>query len=204
VIGALILLLGAGVAAAIVLTGSSDSSETTVAEQPSLAANSEAPVEEEEVEETSEEVTPSGFPAVPRAQMNEEIESLLRGYHEDVVEEDFQGAWALLSSRKRQQDLEEYGYRKWATAQASLTPYLSPYNLRAAIDVLEDQGVARVNVTGMGWTKPGAPCSEWSGLTWVKYEGGEWTYDPGYSTTPARRSTWQPRSSELLGGNCAE
>jgi len=41
-------------------------------------------------------------------------------------------------------------------------------------------------------------------LTWVKYEGGQWTYDPGYSTTPARRRTWQPRTGELLGGACAE
>ena len=136
--------------------------------------------------------------------MNEEITSLLQGYHEDVVEEDFQGAWAMLSPRKRRQYLREYGYQKWASAQASLSPYLDPYGLEANVVSLEGEGVARVDVTGMGWSKAGAPCSEWSGLTWAKYEGDEWAYDPGYSTTSARRATWRPRSARLLGGDCAE
>jgi hypothetical protein len=212
IVGALVLLLGAGAAAAILLSKGSDSTATTVAVEPAATSSAGAGFEDEEeteeteeaeAEETGEEVTPSGFPAVSRTQMDEEITSLLRGYHEDVVEEDFQGAWGLLSSRKRQQDLDEYGYRKWADAQASLTPYLLPYGLEATMVALEDEGVVRVDVTGMGWNKPGAPCSEWSGLTWVKYEDGEWTYDPGYSTTPSRRATWQPRGARLLGGNCA-
>ena len=159
---------------------------------------------EEEPVEAEEEATSSGFPDVSRTQMDEEITSLLQGYHEDVVEEDFQGAWALLSPRKRGQYLAEYGYHKWAAAQASLSPYLQPYGLEANLVSLEGEGVARVDVTGMEWSKAGAPCSEWSGLTWVKYEGGEWTYDPGYSTTSARRATWRPRSARLLGGDCAE
>jgi hypothetical protein len=159
---------------------------------------------EEEPVEPEEEVSPSGFPEVPQPRMNEEITSLLEGYHEDVVGEDFQGAWALLSPRKRQQYLREYGYQKWVSAQASLSPYLDPYGLEANIVSLEGEGVARVDVTGMGWSKSGAPCSEWSGLTWAKYEGDEWAYDPGYSTTSARRAIWRPRSARLLGGNCAE
>ncbi len=159
---------------------------------------------EEEPVEAEEAVSSSGFPEVQRSQMNEEIASLLQDYHEDVVEEDFQGAWALLSPRKRRQYLREYGYHTWATAQASLSSYLDPYGLEANVVSLEDEGVARVNVTGMSWSKAGAPCSEWSGLTWVKYEGDEWTYDPGYSTTSDRRATWRPRSARLLGGDCAE
>jgi hypothetical protein len=134
--------------------------------------------------------------------MEEEIGSLLLDYHEDVVEGDFRGAWALLSTRKRRQNLAEYGYRKWMEAQASLSDYLSPSPLQARIDALEDAGVARVLVTGMGWAAPTSPCTEWSGLTWVRYERGEWTYDPGYSTTAARRQTWKPRAGELLGAGC--
>lgn len=201
VVAALVLLLGAGAAGAVLLA--KGSSETTVAVD--TTATTEAVHNEEEVvESTGEEVTPSGFPTVSRAQMNEEVSALLRGYHEDVVEEDFQGAWALLSSRKRQQYMAEYGYRKWAYNQGTLNPYLSPYALKAVIVSLEDEGVARVDVTGMTWTKPGAPCSEWSGLTWVKFERGEWTYDPGYSTTSARRRIWEPRRAGLLGANCEE
>jgi len=214
VIGVLVLLIGAGVATAIVASKSSNANDATTVEQaglPSSAAGYEEEpggelVEEEEEEpvEAEEEVSSAGFPEVSRSQMNGEIVSLLQGYHEDVVKEDFQGAWAMLSPRKRRQYLREYGYHKWAAAQASLSPYLDPYGLEASVVSLEGEGVARVDVTGMGWSKPGAPCSEWSGLTWVKYEGDEWAYDPGYSTTSARRATWRPRSARLLGGDCAE
>lgn len=219
VIGALILLLGAGVAVAIVASKSSNSSHPTALFERAGAQGSEAAYEEEpggemvESEEEAveeeplgaeEEVSSAGFPEVSRSQMNEEITSLLEGYHEDVVEEDFQGAWATLSPRKRRQYLREYGYQKWASAQASLSPYLDPYGLEANVVSLESEGVARVDVMGMGWSKAGAPCSEWSGLTWAKYEGDEWAYDPGYSTTSARRATWRPRSARLLGGDCAE
>jgi hypothetical protein len=220
VIGALVLLIGAGVAVAIAVSKSSNASNATgtvenvgipgpeadYEEEPGFGeeASSETLETEEESGEVEEGVNSSEFPEVARSQMNKEITSLLQGYHEDVVEEDFQGAWGLLSPRKRRQYLREYGYHKWATAQASLSPYLDPYGLEADVVSLEDEGVARVDVTGMGWSKPGAPCSEWSGLTWVKYEGDEWDYDPGYSTTSARRATWQPRSARLLGGDCAE
>jgi hypothetical protein len=54
----------------------------------------------------------------------------------------------------------------------------------------------------MKWNKPGAPCSEWSGITWVKYEEGAWRYDPGYSTSPEREAEWKSRYAELLGGKC--
>jgi hypothetical protein len=213
VIGALVLLLGAGVAVAIVAGKSSNPSDpASTVEQvgiPSPETGHEQPgsetVEtEEEPVAAEEELSSSGFPEVSRSRMNEEITSLLQGYHEDVVEENFQGAWAILSPRKRRQYLREYGYHKWAAAQASLSSYLDPYGLEANLVSLEGEGVARVDVTGMGWSKPGAPCSEWSGLTWVKYEGDEWTYDPGYSTTSARRATWRPRGARLLGGDCAE
>ena len=219
VIGVLVLLVGAGVAVAIVAGKNSGGSQTTTVEQvavpgaeggfeeePGVAEEPgvEGAEAEEEPVQAEGESTSSGFPNVARSQMNEEISSLLQSYHEDLVEEDFQGAWALLSSRKRHQYLREYGYRKWTVDQATLTPYLRPYGLEADVVSLEGEGVARVDVTGMGWSKPGAPCSEWSGLTWVKYEGGQWTYDPGYSTTASRRATWRPRSARLLGGDCAE
>jgi len=215
IIGALVLLIGAGIAVAIVASRNSNANDaTTTVNQVGLPgpeasdrgreAGGEMVEAEEEPVEAEDEVSSSGFPEVSRAQMNEEITSLLQSYHEDVVEEDFQAAWAMLSPRKRGQYLREYGYRKWATAQASLSPYLDPYGLEADVVSLEGEGVARVDVTGMGWSKPGAPCSEWSGLTWVKFEGDEWAYDPGYSTTPQRRATWRPRSARLLGGDCAE
>ena len=199
-IAAVILLLGAGAAAAIVLSGGGGSSSTTVAASPNSGSGSAVVTDQEAEEEGSEEE--SEFPEESRLEMEEEIKSLLLSYHEDVVNGEFQPAWSLLSSRKRQQDLTEYGYPKWKQAQASLSGYLAPAGLRSRIDSLEDEGVVRVMVTGMGWSAPQSPCSEWSGLTWVKYERGLWTYDPGYSTTDDRRREWQSRSSELLGADC--
>jgi hypothetical protein len=208
-IAAAILLAGAGAAAAIVLAGGGDSSPATVAVEANEAAAGEGGEAGEAETNEAEAATPEGegeglLPPVSRRDMEGEIDALLLAYHEDVVEGDFQSAWALLSARKRQQDLAEYGYPKWKQAQASLSGYLSPSGLQARIASLEGEteGVARVMVTGMGWSAPGSPCAEWSGLTWVKYEGGEWTYDPGYSTTAPRRREWQPRSSELLGADC--
>lgn len=206
-IAAAIVLLGAGAAAAIVLTGGGggESSTITVAEESADTApadDGEATAADEAETETVEEAVL--YPPVGRPEMEDEIETLLLAYHEDVVERDYRSAWALLSSRKRRQNLAEYGYPEWMRAQASLSDDLSPSGLQASIESFEGkrEGVARVLVTGMGWSAAGSSCGEWSGLTWVRYEGGEWTYDPGYSTTGARRRAWEPRAGELLGGTC--
>jgi hypothetical protein len=203
-IAAVIVLLGVAAAAVVVIGGGKkDSSSTTVAADHPGSASASGEEEIPAAEETGYvEGDEDGFPAVSESEMDEEIESLLFDYHEYIVERDFRSAWALLSARKRQQDLADYGYRGWRRGQESLSDYLSPSGLRTHIESLEDEGVARVMITGMGWSAPTASCGEWSGLTWVRYEGGEWTYDPGYSTTSSRRQTWKPRSSELLGENC--
>jgi hypothetical protein len=192
-------VLGIGAAAFVLVTqGDSPDSDTAPVSETTGAAPRQDVSSSGETEPSAE----AGLPAVSRAEMAEEIQSLLIKYHEDVVDGSFQSAWALLSPRKRQQYLEEGGYRKWMAAQASLSPYLSPAGLTVRIDALEGEGVARAMITRMGWSKPGSACSEWSGLTWVRYDGEEWTYDPGYSTTPARRQTWQPRFHQLLGADC--
>lgn len=197
-IAAAILLVGAGAAGAIVLARGNGESTTTVAGTEAVATTGG----EEAPEEEAPAVDSDGLPTVDRATMEGEIQALLLAYHEDVVAHDFRSAWALLSARKRQQNLAEYGYREWMKAQESLSGYLAPAGLQARIDGREGDGVVRVAVSGMGWSDPGSRCAEWSGLTWVRYEGGGWTYDPGYSTTPSRRSVWQPRRAELLGASC--
>jgi hypothetical protein len=143
------------------------------------------------------------LPGVSIQAMRPEIQQVLLEWHEDVVHGSYRAAWELLSRRKQVQDSSEYGYATWVKNQATLRPYLDPAGLQVAIEATEEAGsVARVNVTGMGWRKSGAPCSEWSGITWVRYEEGRWRYDPGYSTTSQREHEWKPRFSELLGGRC--
>lgn len=145
-----------------------------------------------------------GFlPAVSREQMRVDIQALLLRFHEDIVGGDFSDAWNLLSARRQRLELRERGYRQWVKNQKTLTPYLDPEGIHVGIDELDpSSGVARVTVTGMDWSAPNARCNQWSGVTWVKYEQGEWRYDPGYSTTRLRKLQWKHRFSELLGGSC--
>jgi hypothetical protein len=135
--------------------------------------------------------------------MESDVTDLIRTHHEDVVNGNYQGAWDLLSARKRAQYEREDGYAGWRQNQESLAAYLGPAGATVTIQDLDrSSGVARIHVSGMAWSKRGATCSTWSGITWAKYEGGQWKYDPGYSTTPERRRIWKPRFGELLGGSC--
>lgn len=196
------LLVGAGVVGAVALLGDENTGrEAATADSAATipAAETAPPTESGHADSAS---GPVGFPSQSEAEMAREIQDMLLAFHENVVGGRLQDAWSLLSVRKRRQTEREDGYRKWATAQASLAPYLSPAGLTVRIDALEDEGVARVLVTGMDWTAPGSACAEWSGLTWAKYEGGSWTYDPGYSTTPERERRWKSRYGELLGASC--
>ena len=144
-----------------------------------------------------------GLPDVSGQQMTSEIQQILLAWHEDVVHNNYHAAWELLSHRKQVQDEHEYGYSTWVKNQSTLNPYLNPSGLHVSVEKTEPtEGVAQVDVTGMSWDKPGAPCTEWSGITWIKYEDGGWKYDPGYSTTPQREHEWKSRYAELLGGRC--
>ncbi len=209
---ALVLALVGGAVAIVVSHG--DRHETrlvaqeTVTEATSPTGTATAP-EEENSESTGGETgatTSTGEeapPAVSTQQTASEIQVMLRDWHEDVVQGDYHAAWELLSARKQAQAEGEGGYATWAKNQATLRPYLKPAGLQVSIEDLEAEGgVAQVDVTGMTWDKPGAHCSEWSGITWVKRENEEWRYDPGYSTTQQREQEWKSRYTELLGGSC--
>jgi hypothetical protein len=137
-------------------------------------------------------------------QARQDIEQVLYDHHEAIAQADYNTAWDLLSSRKQQQNLaKDGGYAAWVKAQSSLTPYLDPTDIHVEIlDYDAADETATVMVTGMRWSAPGARCSEWSGITWVRFEDGSWRYDPGYSTTPEREATWKSRYPELLGASC--
>jgi hypothetical protein len=182
-------------------TGTPGVATTGMPTQTTTGAPAQATTQAAETPSTA--TSDNELPAVSGEQMQSEIQHMLLEWHEDVVHGNFYAAWELLSRRKQAQDSAEYGYPTWVKNQATLRPYLNPSGLQVAIEDAEPaDGVAEVDVTGMGWDKPGASCSEWSGITWVKYEGGAWKYDPGYSTTPQREGEWKSRYPELLGGRC--
>lgn len=215
----LIAVAGAGVAIALAVAGGKSRRvafttqlpgvpEGVVTTAPADGGTETTPAETSPGSETSagNETSTGGegsLPSVSTAQMESEIQHMLLEWHEDVVQGNYRAAWGLLSHRKQEQANGEYGYSSWVKNQETLRPYLNPAGLKASIQSTEaGEGVARVDVTGMTWSKPGASCKEWSGVTWVKYEEGAWRYDPGYSTTPQREHEWKSRFSELLGGRC--
>lgn len=157
-----------------------------------------------EGDDTDFDVAPaSDFPDVSDPAVLDEIRTTLLAFHRAVGASDFSSAWGLLTPRKRAQIRQRDGYPTWRSAQATLTGYLDPDGLDVTAEASDPiSGVARVRVTGMRWLKPGAGCTHWNGLTWVKYERGAWLYDPGYSTTSRRRRTWEHRNDELLGATC--
>ncbi len=221
----LVVLAAGGAAAYLTLGGKNDDHESaaklgksslaqatatsTVAEATSTAADSEpAPTATATPELTATSTpTPTPDPGVvpegPPEQFTDDIRTLLSDFHKAIVAHHDRAAWNLLSARKRAKELRVDGYAKWRAAQESLAPYLDPSGLEVTVrDVNRKTGVAVVAVSGMGWSAPGARCSEWSGFTWVKYEDGEWRYDPGFSTTPQRQREWKDRYQELLGASC--
>jgi hypothetical protein len=202
----------AGVAVAIAVSSSANSGARVLTRRV-IADGVSAETSATSADESSGQATGEGeaassthegaLPDVSTAQMESEVEQVLRSWHEAVVQGDYHTAWELLSQRKQVQEEDEGGYAAWAKNQSTLRPYLNPAGLRVSIQRTEPiSGVAQVDVTGMTWDKPGAPCSQWSGITWVKYENGKWRYDPGYSTTPQREREWKSHYSELLGGSC--
>jgi hypothetical protein len=202
-----IAVAGAGVAIALAISGGKSHQvavPTQVVTAP-MGAGTTAPTQGGT--ETAPTGTTAGgegsLPNVSTTQMESDIQHMLLEWHEDVVHGNYHAAWELLSHRKQEQANSESGYATWAKNQATLRPYLNPANLKVSVQSTEpSEGVTQVDVTGMTWSKPGASCKEWSGITWVKYEEGAWRYDPGYSTTPQREHEWKSRFSELLGGRC--
>jgi Double-GTPase 2 len=194
-----VLSLGLASLAGLASSGPSAAGEPASA---SFPLEDEGFSEEESAAEVAPAVNARGFPDQSRPQMTRGIEGVLFAYHQALVDGEFRRAWRLLTARKRAQALREDGYAKWREAQGSLGPYLEPGGIRARVVALEGDGVARVDVGGMGWYAPGASCTEWSGLTWARYEGGRWHYDPGYSTTPGREREWKSRYAQLLGARC--
>ncbi len=217
----ILALAVAGAAVAIVLTRQSSGGAhelggtTTIVTAPSSSATATSPAgttsnagraggeTSTDAQTATVPASEGQLPAVSSEQMQGEIQQMLLAWHEDVVHGEYHAAWELLSRRKQAQDSSEYGYGTWVRNQLTLRPYLNPSGLQVSVESTEPgEGVAQVDVTGMGWDKPGASCTQWSGITWVKYEDGSWKYDPGYSTTPQRERRWKPKFSELLGGQC--
>jgi hypothetical protein len=199
VLAAVVLVGGVGAAAALVLTRPKKQTPTTALSAAKLAPTRRGPASSvtstttDATTATSAGTPASLLPDESQAQMTQDIQQVLLQFHQDISGGSWQNAWNLLSVRKQQQSLQEFGYNGWIKNQKSLGQYLDPSGLEVSLVSTDpSSGVATVDVTGMTWSPPGRSSCPWSGITWVLYENGNWRYDPGYSTTPQRRAQWGP------------
>jgi hypothetical protein len=146
----------------------------------------------------------SALPSVSRAEMTRQIRAMLVDYHQALVDRRLDDAFTLISDRKQQEAREEQGgLAEWRKVRAAFGRHIDPSGLRVRIEDADAKtGDVQVAISGMPYDSPSSDCKTWSGLTWVRYEHGAFRYDPGYGTTPERRSEWEPRRTELLGWGC--
>lgn len=214
IVVAVLLVAGGGVAAALLLTrgntrhptvagvvtASTTATVTETASQPDTTQTATTGASETPTTTTTNE---SGETANPYSEVPQ-IESVLREFHEDLLSGNLQGAWELTSFRYRKEKEDEPGgYATWVTNQKTLQGHLDPSRLKVSIYGWESQSqVAAVRVTGMRWNQAGSPCKYWQGITWMRHEGNQWYYEPGYSVSPQRTAQWAGRKSQLLGWGC--
>src|SRR5205085_211584 len=126
------------------------------------------------------------------AQMTEEIRQLMLTWHQDIKAGDTEAAWRLYTHRRQQLQLAKETKSQWAREQQSVARNLDPSGVQVRILSRDpNDGVATIAVSGMTYSNPASSCNYWSGVTWVRYEGGRWLYDPGYGTTAARSANWK-------------
>lgn len=209
----LALAVGGGAVAIALSSGGSDNTTAGNGEEggpvegePVDGTGDTAP--DEETETTTEVANPDARPAgslLPDESedaMASEIQTVLLAHHEAIVAGNYKRAWNLTSPEYKKYKLSTDGYDTWASNQQTLGKDLQPGSLQVEVQELDDDtGVATVNLTGMGYTGSAGNCGGlWEGLTWARYTGGAWRYEPGYATVSERRSEWEPRKTELLGG----
>lgn len=199
-VGGVLLVRGGGSHHPTVAGVSHETTTTTITEPTSSATQAETP----ERASTTDGASTENSSADPYSEVSA-IESVLRQFHQDVLDNNFHGAWELTSPRyRRQKENEPGGYGAWAKNQKTLQRYLDPSGLRVSISTWEEKPqIATVRVTGMRWSEPGSPCSYFQGITWMHHEGSTWYYEPGYSISPQRRAQWEGRKPALLGWGCA-
>lgn len=203
VLGLVLILASAGTAV-FLLSNGDDQPASEVATSPSTTP---AETDTSTVEDTSGDEAPSAAVDGPDTDpdvMAGEITTLITDHHQAIVDADYSAAWDLLTSRKQNKyENEPGGYDAWVSNQRTLGRYLTASGAEVEVrDYNAVTQVAEIYVSGMAWSSPDSSCSEWSGVTWVRWEDGAWKYDPGYSTTPQRTREWKPRYDQLLGGRC--
>jgi len=156
------------------------------------------------------------FPNELNSKMVSDITQLIRSWHEHINAGNFDAAWGDLSSRKQRQIINDRtgtgttgrypnGRSSWQIGQSSLVGTLDAkyVDVRLVQPSYKDEAVMSIYVSNMPYSGNPSVCSDWRGYTWVRYEGGQWKYEPGFQTTAERNDYWASREAETLGVNCS-
>jgi predicted Ser/Thr protein kinase len=150
-------------------------------------------------------VGPAGrLPAQTPIVMKKQIHDLIVRFYRAQIRGQYAVQRGLLTPRyQRQQHLSVPSqYARWQRNQSVGTRWFRGASNITVEIVSRDpaDGSVAVDVRGLRYVDPGASCSFWEGITWARYEGSGWLYDPSPQATSARRAEWANRSAEVIGG----
>ncbi|MEA2474319.1 MAG: hypothetical protein QOE06_2234 [Thermoleophilaceae bacterium] len=143
------------------------------------------------------------LPPVSNAVMATQVTSLLRGFYQAQIAGDYTAQRQLTTRRYQRKVIDRLGFSRWVANQLFGTRHFTgAQNIDATIvDTDPADGSATVSMRGLS-LDPHTKCSTWEGITWARFEGGSWRYDPSVKATPTRELQWSQRSGEVLGAGC--
>ncbi|MBJ7469878.1 MAG: hypothetical protein JHD16_01185 [Solirubrobacteraceae bacterium] len=140
--------------------------------------------------------TVGGTPhSLTEAEVKREVQDLIRGYYGALMsgtEADRERARGMLSaSEQARLDTDAAAASQWESQATRISDLLQDADAAQVVNVLnslessQSTGVARVQVTGMGWAESSCAGGNFAGVTWAQHVGdeatGTWRLDPNPS-----------------------
>ncbi|MEA2466909.1 MAG: hypothetical protein QOJ57_1035 [Thermoleophilaceae bacterium] len=202
---AIAALLAAGAVAAFVLTGNRGKA------RPDTAAAAPQLLNTVTLTQTTQPTPGSGpdrsgqgrLPDESRAQMTTEITDLLRRFYQVQIDRNYGKLRTLTTKRYQREKIDSVGFTKWVeNQQTGAMWFKDAQNIDVSIKATDPaDGTVTVSATGMGYTQQTSDCTLWEGITWVRWEHGQWLYDPSVTATAARKAKWAG-SDAVIGSGC--
>ncbi len=198
------------VAAAVIVLNSTGSSGSA-ANEADIYDQLDDPVTTTTSTAATSNVDNGKLPNQSRAAMQKSIKKVIRRHHQLIADGNYAAAYSLYSRRKQNHPLyEEPGCQSYSCWAPAMTPLQSGLTnpVTASVRVVRTfkrSGVAEIHAV---LPMPSCPTGAWEGITWAKYEGGRWTYDPGWKTDEWERRQYKSTNNgntqnpQLLGIGC--
>jgi hypothetical protein len=143
------------------------------------------------------------LPAQSRAVMAARITDLLRRFYGTQINGDWQALRDLTTARYQRHVIDNVrgGYPQWVRNQANGAKYFAGANAIEVEILGTDPADGSVTVYARGLRivgDPNANCRTWQGVTWARWEGGRWLYDPYTKATQARAA----EADRFIGTGC--